>query len=97
MLFVGVDLMDIQRNEAQKFRITHGSQGEFTAVRKHSVREAAFLLDDRVDFFLKRAAADELVDEHVLLLTDAECAVGRLVFDSGIPPAVEMNDVGSGS
>ena len=39
------------------------------------------------------AATDELVDEHVPLLPDAEGAVGGLVLDRGVPPAIEVDDV----
>ena len=46
-----------------------------------------------VDALLDGAATDELVHEHVALLTDAVGAVGRLVFDGGVPPAVEVDDV----
>src|ERR1035437_2714044 len=37
--------------------------------------------------------ADEFVDEDVLLLADAEGAVGRLVLDRRVPPEVEMHDM----
>ena len=42
------------------------------------------------------ALADEFVDDDVLLLADAEGAVGGLVFDGGVPPAVEVDDVAGG-
>ena len=46
-----------------------------------------------LDSLLDCATADELVHEHVALLSDAEGAVARLVFDRRIPPAVEMRDM----
>ena len=45
---------------------------------------------------LDRATANEFVHEHVALLPDPEGAVGRLVFDGGVPPAVEMHDMRGG-
>ena len=30
---------------------------------------------------------------YILLLADAKGAVGRLVFDGGVPPAIEMKDM----
>ena len=46
-----------------------------------------------IDALLDRAAADELVHQHVLRLPEAERAVGRLVFDRRIPPAIEVHDM----
>ena len=54
------------------------------------------LVDQGVDAFLDGAAADELVDQHVPLLADAERPVGRLVLDRRVPPAIEMDDVRGG-
>ena len=64
-----------------------------------SSRSAAswrLLLDQGVDPLLDRAAADELVHQHVALLADAEGAVGGLVLDGRIPPAVEVDHVRGG-
>ena len=58
--------------------------------------EGALFGDQGVDFFLDGAAADELVDEDVALLADAEGAVGGLVLDGRVPPAVEVDDVRGG-
>ena len=57
--------------------------------------ELDFFGDHLVDPLFHRALADELVDEHVFLLADAKGPVGGLVFDGGVPPAVEMHDVRS--
>jgi hypothetical protein len=53
-------------------------------------------VDDRrvISGIVHVSMADQFMDEDVLLLTDAEGAIGRLVFDRRIPPAVEMHDVG---
>jgi len=56
----------------------------------------AFRFDQAVDPLLDRAAADELVDEDVFGLSDAEGAVGRLVLDRRVPPAIEVDDVRGG-
>ena len=45
------------------------------------------------DALLDRALADELVDEDGAALADAVGAVGRLVLDGGVPPAVVVDDV----
>ena len=49
--------------------------------------------DELVDPLLHRAPTDELVHEHVLLLTDAKGPVGGLVLHGRVPPAVEVYDV----
>src|SRR5437899_504595 len=46
-------------------------------------------LDHFVDLLLQRADADEFVDLDVAILADAERAVGRLILDGRVPPAVE--------
>src|SRR4051794_18984129 len=47
-----------------------------------------------VDLVLHGATADELVHQHILDLSDAERAVGRLLFNSRVPPPVEMDHMG---
>src|SRR6202008_116054 len=59
-------------------------------------RQLPLRLDQGVDLILDRAAAYKLVHQHILALSDAERTVGRLVFNSGIPPAIEMDDVRGG-
>ena len=56
-------------------------------------REARLVGDHRVDPLLDGPPADELVYQHVRLLADPERAVGRLVLDGGVPPAVEVDDL----
>ena len=48
------------------------------------------LFDQGVDLLFDRSAANELVDQHVAALADAERPVGRLILDGRVPPAVEM-------
>ena len=56
-------------------------------------RKAALCGDQLINLILHCTAADEFVNEHVALLADAEGPIGRLVFDGGVPPAVEVDDV----
>ena len=58
--------------------------------------ELSLGLDHLVDLLLDRAAANELVHQHIFGLSDTECAVRGLVFNSRIPPAVEVNHVRRG-
>ena len=51
--------------------------------------------DHPVYAFFDRAPGDELVDQHIASLADAERAVGRLVLNRRVPPAIEVNDVRS--
>ncbi len=34
--------------------------------------------------------------QDIPLLTDAKCTVGRLIFHGRIPPAIKVDDMGSG-
>jgi hypothetical protein len=52
--------------------------------------------DDLVDFFLDGTDADKLMNLNVLVLADAKGTVGCLVFDSGVPPPVKMEDMVGG-
>ena len=54
------------------------------------------LLDQGVDLLLDRPPADKLVHQHVAPLANAESAVGGLVLDGRVPPAVEMDHVRGG-
>src|ERR1051326_7918368 len=42
---------------------------------------------------LHRADTDELVNLHVLYLSDAKGAVGGLVLDGRVPPAIKVEDM----
>lgn len=55
--------------------------------------QTGFFFDHVVDALFDCALGDELVHHDILLLTDAEGAVGGLVFDGGVPPAVEVDDM----
>src|SRR5207249_10963575 len=46
-----------------------------------------------VDPLFQRAHANELMNLNIALLSDAKRAVGGLVFNSGVPPTVEVEDV----
>src|SRR3989442_3814079 len=59
-------------------------------------RQGPFLGQRGVDLLLYRATADELVHQHVPLLANAEGAIGGLLLDGRVPPAVEVDDVGGG-
>ena len=51
------------------------------------------LLDHGVDLLLQRPDADELVHLDPAGLADPEGAVGRLVLDRRVPPAIEVEHV----
>ncbi len=63
------------------------------APREHLLRELALRVEQLVDALLERAEADQAVHEHRLALADAMHAVGRLLLDGRVPPAVEVEDV----
>ena len=65
--------------------------------REDRADELALLSAELEDLLLDRALGDEPVGRDDLGLADAVRAVGRLVFDGGVPPRVEVDDrVGRG-
>ena len=58
--------------------------------------QVRFLGEQAVDALFDGADGDEFVDLYFALLADAVGAVGGLVFDGGVPPAVEMEHVAGG-
>ena len=55
--------------------------------------EGGLVLDHVVDAVFEGAAADEFVHHDAAGLADAEGAIGGLVLDGGVPPAVVVEDV----
>lgn len=76
----------------------HFSEHGLSASRRSEnvLGECEFFFDEGVDALFDGALADEFVDEDVLLLADAEGAIGGLIFDGGIPPTIEVDDVAGG-
>lgn len=58
------------------------------------VVEGGFAFFEGHHFFFDGVAHEEAVDEDGVFLADAVGAVGGLVFDGGVPPGVEVEDVG---
>src|SRR5579871_1211903 len=81
-----------QREEVSQLRGGHLGQPVFAAAHD-ALGQFLLLLDHQVDTFFKRADAYEFVNLHVLALADAEGAVGGLVLDGGVPPAIIVKHV----
>src|ERR1019366_7094262 len=80
---------EVKLDEAHQVVVRELGQTGLRAALDHGVREGALGRDERVDALLDRAAADELVHEDVPLLPDPERAIGSLILDGGVPPAIE--------
>ena len=85
----------VEGNESEEGFVGHfGEEGFGGSVVGEKFGGGGFFgFDHGVDAFLDGASGDEFVDEDIALLADAVGAVGGLVFDGGVPPAVEVNDV----
>ena len=57
------------------------------------VGQVTFGLVETEYFFFDGVLGDEVIDGDILLLPDAVGAVGGLLFDDGIPPRVEVDDI----
>ena len=86
-------MCQVKADEVQQLVVFQLGQMQLGAAFQQIMRELPLRFDERVDLFLDRSAADELVHQHVLGLPDAEGAIGGLILDRGIPPAVEVHDV----
>jgi hypothetical protein len=64
--------------------------------RRGRPRRGPLALLQREDALLDGVLRDEAVDDHRLVLADAVGAVGGLIFDGGVPPRVEQEDVVGG-
>jgi len=85
--------VEVEGDEPQQFPIAHFGQINLPARAEKIVRQLPFRIDQQVDFSLDRSPAHELMHEHVALLPNSVGAVGRLVFDRRVPPAIEMHDM----
>ena len=85
--------MNIQCDKFQQFVVAHLGQHQIRSALKHILEELPFRVDERVDFLLHGSAAQELLNENVLRLTDSEGAIGGLIFHRWIPPSIEVNDM----
>ena len=88
--------LQAEADEVEELGVVHLGEGLFGSAGQDGIGGVLFFGDEGVDFFLQGAGGDEFVDKDVALLADAEGAVGRLVLDGGIPPAVEVDDVAGG-
>ena len=77
----------------EQFVVAHFGQQRFAILAEQLVGHVPACRDHGVDPLFHRAAADELMDQHVPFLADAKGPVGGLVLDGRIPPAIEVNDV----
>src|SRR5438093_2077145 len=89
--------MEIERNELQQLVVSHLGQQHLATAFEQILGQLALGVNELIDLFFNRPAADELVHEHVPGLADAERTVGGLILDGWIPPAIEMHDMRSGS
>ena len=72
--------------------VVHVGKPCFTGIHGH-VRNSLLRFEEGVNFFFERSLGDETVDLNVSLLANAECAVGGLRFDGGVPPQIVMDDL----
>ena len=87
---------DIEGHEAEKFLVAQLRQQGFAFLVEQLIGQGPFVPDHGVDAFFHRAAADELVDQHIPFLANAKRSIRGLVLDRGIPPAIEVHHVRSG-
>ena len=73
--------------------IAHLGQQQFCAALQHVLDELLLRFNQLVNTILNGATTDELMHQDIALLPNTIGAIGRLVFDSRIPPSIEMDHV----
>ena len=82
-------------DEVKQVPIAHSGQIDFTTAGQKLLRQSPLKFDQLIDSLLDCATADEFVHQDIALLPNAKGAVGCLIFDGGVPPSIEMNDMRS--
>ena len=90
---LGFHGVDVEFDKVHEFVIAHGREEFFGAFVEERVGEVLLVHNHFVDFLFEGAAADELMDEDIAFLSDAVGAVGGLIFDGGVPPAIKVYDL----
>src|SRR5207245_4246770 len=88
--------VDVEGDEVEQLVVLHLGEQQLGAPFEQVPRQDPLRFDQAIDPFLDRAAADELVDQYVSGLPEAEGAGGRLVLARRVPPAIEVDDVRGG-
>ena len=69
------------------------AEPRFAGGADNRIGQTALVVDERIDLLFDSAFADQLVHEDGARLADAPGAVGGLVFDGRVPPAVVVHDL----
>ena len=77
----------------QKLQVVDGHCAADVAARKKRVGQIAFGFVEAQDFLLNGVARNQVIDGHVLVLSDAVGTVGGLLLDGGIPSRIQVDDV----
>ena len=75
--------------------VAHLGEQRFGAIDDVAGKQRLFG-EHRVDFLLDGSTTDKFMYQDVSFLSNPKRPISSLVFDGGVPPAVEVNDVGGG-
>src|SRR5580700_3090305 len=89
----GVEVEFHQRHDVP---VAEFGEVDLAPAGQNLLRHLPLRFDEYVDSFFYGATTDEFMHKNVALLPDAERAVGGLVLDRRVPPAVEMHDMRGG-
>ena len=68
--------MEIKRDQFQQLVVSHLGQQHFATAFEQILGELTLGVNELIDLFFNRPAADELVHEYVIFLSDSKGAVG---------------------
>ena len=73
----------MMRLKTQELVVRHFDEHLFACAFEESCGQTLLLFEKLVDAFLDRAATHKLVNQDIVLLPDAESAIGGLILDRG--------------
>ena len=87
--------MNVESNEIEKLLVGHLGEKRFCAF-DDIAGKAGLVGDHLIDLFLDGSTTYEFMYQHASLLSNPERTISSLVFNGGVPPAVEVNDLRRG-
>ncbi len=87
--------MDVEFDEIEQLGVAHLGEQRFGAIDDFAGKRRLFG-EHRVDFLLDGSTTDEFMYQDIPFLSNTERSISRLVFNRGVPPAVEVDHLTGG-
>src|SRR5688500_3867353 len=88
-----LSLRGLQTEQSKNFRLVQSQIRRRAVLGNNFLKEPAFVFEHFADAALDGVFGDKSSHEDGTLLPNAVSSIDGLVLDSGIPPAVEQDDI----